>query len=259
VATVVGLASFNGTAPSVPVLAALLVTLIPTTVGGLLSAIGIAGMDRLTRLNVVATSGRAVEAAGDVDVLLLDKTGTVTLGKRQAAGFVPAPSVTERKLAEAAVLASLADETPEGRIHGAIELKDIIKPGMGARFNGPEWFHPRPSAAGTEGFDATSSGASNLGATSAQLLADVRARVTASGDAGLVPADAVTASGSGLDPHLSPAAAQAQVARIAAARGLPAARIAALVAEHVEARLLGLLGEPRVNVLRLDLALARLS
>ena len=115
VATVVGLASFNGTPPSVPVLAALLVTLIPTTIGGLLSAIGIAGMDRLTRFNVVATSGRAVEASGDVDVLLLDKTGTITLGNRQAAGFVPAPSVTERELAEAAVLASLADETPEGR------------------------------------------------------------------------------------------------------------------------------------------------
>ncbi|MCU0984169.1 MAG: potassium-transporting ATPase subunit KdpB [Acetobacteraceae bacterium] len=115
VATVVGLASFNGTPPSVPVLAALLVTLIPTTIGALLSAIGIAGMDRLTRFNVVATSGRAVEAAGDVDVLLLDKTGTITLGNRQAAGFVPAPGVSERELAEAGVLASLADETPEGR------------------------------------------------------------------------------------------------------------------------------------------------
>ncbi|MDW8399536.1 MAG: potassium-transporting ATPase subunit KdpB [Acetobacteraceae bacterium] len=115
VATVVGLASFHGTPPSMPVLAALLVTLIPTTIGGLLSAIGIAGMDRLTRFNVVATSGRAVEAAGDADVLLLDKTGTITLGNRQAAGFIPAPGVTERDLAEAAMLASLADETPEGR------------------------------------------------------------------------------------------------------------------------------------------------
>ncbi|MBU8544290.1 MULTISPECIES: potassium-transporting ATPase subunit KdpB [Roseomonadaceae] len=115
VATIVGLASFHATSPSVPVLAALLVTLIPTTIGGLLSAIGIAGMDRLVRFNVVATSGRAVEAAGDVDVLLLDKTGTITLGNRQAASFIPAPGVTERDLAEAAVLASLADETPEGR------------------------------------------------------------------------------------------------------------------------------------------------
>ena len=115
VATLVGFASFRGEAPSVTVLAALLVTLIPTTIGGLLSAIGIAGMDRLVRFNVMATSGRAVEAAGDVDVLLLDKTGTITFGNRQAAAFLPAPGVTERELAEAAVLASLADETPEGR------------------------------------------------------------------------------------------------------------------------------------------------
>ena len=115
VAAVVGLASWNGKPPSVPVLAALLVTLIPTTIGGLLSAIGIAGMDRLMRFNVLAASGRAVEVAGDVDVLLLDKTGTITLGNRQAAGFIPAPGVNEAELAEAAVLASLADETPEGR------------------------------------------------------------------------------------------------------------------------------------------------
>ena len=115
VATLMGFASWNGTPPSVPVLAALLVTLIPTTIGGLLSAIGIAGMDRLVRFNVLATSGRAVEAAGDVDVLLLDKTGTITLGNRQAAAFIPAPGVSEQELAEAAVMASLADETPEGR------------------------------------------------------------------------------------------------------------------------------------------------
>ena len=115
VVTLVGLASWNGQPPSVPVLAALLVTLIPTTIGGLLSAIGIAGMDRLVRFNVLATSGRAVEAAGDVDVLLLDKTGTITFGNRQAAAFVPAPGRTESEVAEAAVLASLADETPEGR------------------------------------------------------------------------------------------------------------------------------------------------
>ncbi len=115
VATLVGLASWNGQPPSVAVLAALLVTLIPTTIGGLLSAIGIAGMDRLVRFNVLATSGRAVEAAGDVDVLLLDKTGTITLGNRQAAAFIPIPGVTEREVAEAAILSSLADETPEGR------------------------------------------------------------------------------------------------------------------------------------------------
>jgi K+-transporting ATPase ATPase C chain len=127
------------------------------------------------------------------------------------------------------------------------------------RFEGPEWFHPRASAAGTEGFDATSSGASNLGATSAQLLVDVQTRIAASGIAAPVPADAVMASGSGLDPHLSPAAAQAQVARVAAVRGLEETRLAALVAEHIERRLLGLLGEPRVNVLRLNRALAQLS
>ncbi len=100
---------------SLPVLVALLVCLIPTTIGGLLSAIGISGIDRLTRRNVIATSGRAVEAAGDIDVLLLDKTGTITLGNRQAAEFVPAPGVAPLDLAAAAQRASLADETPEGR------------------------------------------------------------------------------------------------------------------------------------------------
>lgn len=100
---------------TVPVLIALLVCLIPTTIGGLLSAIGISGMDRLIRKNVVATSGRAVEAAGDIDVLLLDKTGTITLGNRMAHQFLPAPGVTEEELAERAQLASLSDETPEGR------------------------------------------------------------------------------------------------------------------------------------------------
>src|SRR5580704_13370449 len=106
---------YSGTYFSNAVLIALLVCLIPTTIGGLLSAIGIAGMDRLLQKNVLAMSGRAVEAAGDVDVLLLDKTGTITLGNRQATAFVPAPGVTEQELADAAQLASLADETPEGR------------------------------------------------------------------------------------------------------------------------------------------------
>jgi K+-transporting ATPase ATPase B chain len=115
VVTLVGFASYSGTILGVPVLAALLVTLIPTTIGGLLSAIGIAGMDRLVRFNVMATSGRAVEAAGDVDTLLLDKTGTITFGNRMADSFSPAPGVDIAELAEAAVLASLGDETPEGR------------------------------------------------------------------------------------------------------------------------------------------------
>ena len=108
-------AELSGTPASVATLIALLVALIPTTIGALLSAIGIAGMDRLVRRNVLALSGRAVEASGDVDVLLLDKTGTITIGNRQAAAFVPMPGVTEAELAEAAQMSSLADETPEGR------------------------------------------------------------------------------------------------------------------------------------------------
>ena len=104
-----------GATISSTVLVALLVCLIPTTIGGLLSAIGIAGMDRMIQANVIASSGRAVEAAGDVDVLLLDKTGTITLGNREARAFIPAPGVSEHDLADAAQLASLADETPEGR------------------------------------------------------------------------------------------------------------------------------------------------
>jgi len=104
-----------GTPITLTALVALLVCLIPTTIGGLLSAIGVAGMSRMMQANVIATSGRAVEAAGDVDVLLLDKTGTITLGNRQACAFIPAPGVTEEELADVAQLASLADETPEGR------------------------------------------------------------------------------------------------------------------------------------------------
>ncbi|MDB5756545.1 MAG: kdpB, partial [Massilia sp.] len=104
-----------GTPVTITVLIALLVCLIPTTIGGLLSAIGVAGMSRMLQANVIATSGRAVEAAGDVDVLLLDKTGTITLGNRQAAAFLAAPGMTEQQLADGAQLASLADETPEGR------------------------------------------------------------------------------------------------------------------------------------------------
>jgi potassium-transporting ATPase ATP-binding subunit len=115
VATLLPFARFAGGDISLTTEIALLVALIPTTIGALLSAIGIAGMDRLVRRNVLALSGRAVEASGDVDVLLLDKTGTITLGNRQAAEFVPMPGVTEAQLAEAAQLSSLADETPEGR------------------------------------------------------------------------------------------------------------------------------------------------
>jgi K+-transporting ATPase ATPase B chain len=131
--------SGQGIAVPLTVLVALLVCLIPTTIGGLLSAIGIAGMDRMIQANVIATSGRAVEAAGDVDVLLLDKTGTITLGNRQATEFLTAPGVTESELADAAQLASLADETPEGRSivvlakqkHG---LRGRVVEGLGATF-----------------------------------------------------------------------------------------------------------------------------
>ena len=115
VGTLPAFASYAGGVLAVPVLVALFVTLIPTTISALLSAIGIAGMDRLVRFNVLAKSGRAVEAAGDIDTLLLDKTGTITIGDRQATAFMPVPGVGERELATAARLASLADETPEGR------------------------------------------------------------------------------------------------------------------------------------------------
>ncbi|HUO34979.1 MAG TPA: potassium-transporting ATPase subunit KdpB [Candidatus Acidoferrum sp.] len=115
VVTLQPMAIYSGSPQSIFVLIALLVCLIPTTIGGLLSAIGIAGMDRVVQRNVLAMSGRAVEAAGDVDTLLLDKTGTITLGNRRATEFIPAPGVSETYLADAAQLASLADETPEGR------------------------------------------------------------------------------------------------------------------------------------------------
>ena len=115
VVTLQPFAMYSGAPQTVFALVSLLVCLIPTTIGGLLSAIGIAGMDRLIQRNVIAMSGRAVEAAGDVDVLLLDKTGTITLGNREATAFHPCPSITDAELANAAQLASFADETPEGR------------------------------------------------------------------------------------------------------------------------------------------------
>jgi K+-transporting ATPase ATPase B chain len=132
-------AAGQGTPITVTVLVALLVCLIPTTIGALLSAIGIAGMDRMVQANVIAMSGRAVEAAGDVDVLLLDKTGTITLGNRQATAFLAAQDVTEPELADAAQLASLADETPEGRsivilAKQKYRIRERDIQGLGARF-----------------------------------------------------------------------------------------------------------------------------
>ncbi|AVS97721.1 K(+)-transporting ATPase subunit B [Paracidovorax avenae] len=125
-------ASGAGTVVSLTALIALLVCLIPTTIGGLLSAVGVAGMSRMMQANVIATSGRAVEAAGDVDVLLLDKTGTITHGNRQASTFLPAPGVTRAHLARAALMASLADETPEGRSIVELARREGIEAGEGA-------------------------------------------------------------------------------------------------------------------------------
>ena len=151
VVTLVGFAHYSGTLLTVPVLAALLVTLIPTTIGGLLSAIGIAGMDRLVRFNVVATSGRAVEAAGDVDTLLLDKTGTITFGNRMAASFSAVPGVEEQRVAEAAAMASVGDETPEGR-----SIHALARDRFGIVSVAPDGAVPVPFSANTRlsGLDA---------------------------------------------------------------------------------------------------------
>ena len=144
-------ASGSGTPITITVLIALLVCLIPTTIGGLLSAIGIAGMDRMIQRNVIAMSGRAVEAAGDVDVLLLDKTGTITLGNRQAVEFIPVNGTTSHELAEAAQLASLADETPEGRsiVVLAKEKYGLRGQTMGASEKAPSGMHFIPFTAQT--------------------------------------------------------------------------------------------------------------
>ncbi len=152
----------KGTPITITVLIALLVCLIPTTIGGLLSAIGIAGMDRMIQRNVIAMSGRAVEAAGDVDVLLLDKTGTITLGNRQAVELIPVKGISEQELAEAAQLASLADETPEGRsiVVLAKEKYNLRGRTMGSSDDAPEGMHFIPFTAQTRmsgvDFDGTS-------------------------------------------------------------------------------------------------------
>lgn len=146
VVTLQPFAIYSGAQQSIFVLVSLLVCLIPTTIGGLLSAIGIAGMDRLIQHNVLAMSGRAVEAAGDVNTLLLDKTGTITLGNRQAAEFIPLPGVNEQQLADAAQLSSLSDETPEGR---SIVVLAKEKYQMRGRELGPHEAHFIPFTAQT--------------------------------------------------------------------------------------------------------------
>ncbi len=168
VVTLQPFAIYSGSPQTVFVLVSLLVCLIPTTIGGLLSAIGIAGMDRLVQHNVLAMSGRAVEAAGDVNTLLLDKTGTITLGNRQASRFIPAPGVTEQELADAAQLSSLADETPEGR---SIVVLAKEKYGLrGRELSSHEWkFVPftaqtRMSGVDLNGFEIRKGAADAIGA-----------------------------------------------------------------------------------------------
>ena len=193
-------AAGQGTPVTVTVLVALLVCLIPTTIGGLLSAIGIAGMDRMDQANVIAMSCRAVEAAGDVDVLLLDKTGTITLGNRQATAFLPASGVAERDLADAAQIASLADETPEGRsIVVLAKQKYAIRErevhGMGATFV-PFTAQTRMSGVNLNGRQIRKGAAdaidAHVRAGGGQLPVDVRAavdRVAKQGATPLVVAD----------------------------------------------------------------------
>jgi len=199
-------AAGHGAPVTVTVLVALLVCLIPTTIGGLLSAIGIAGMDRMIQKNVVAMSGRAVEAAGDVDVLLLDKTGTITLGNRQATAFIPSDGVSEERLADAAQLASLSDETPEGRSivvlakekHGVRE-RDIRK--LGATFV-PFTAQTRMSGVNLDGRQIRKGAAdaieAHIGRLGGQLPGSVRAAVDSiakEGGTPLVVADGATVLG----------------------------------------------------------------
>ena len=190
---------------SITVLVALLVCLIPTTIGGLLSAIGIAGMDRMIQANVIATSGRAVEAAGDVDVLLLDKTGTITLGNRQATTFHPAPGVTELALADAAQLSSLADETPEGRsivilAKDKFNIRERNVRELGAVFV-PFTAQTRMSGVNVDGRElrkgATEAVAAYVTAKGGTFPAAVRAKTDAVSKAGGTPLVVVEADDSG--------------------------------------------------------------
>ncbi|MEO8378211.1 MAG: potassium-transporting ATPase subunit KdpB [Acidobacteriota bacterium] len=190
-------ALYSGSDVSVTVLIALLVCLIPTTIGALLSAIGIAGMDRVLQHNVLAMSGRAVEASGDVNVLLLDKTGTITLGNRQASDFLPAPGVSKEEMAEVAQLSSLADETPEGRSIVVLAKERFGLRGRELRELGPHTIVPFTARTRMSGLDFGHGRAVRKGATDAM-------------------ADYVGAAGGAL-----PDAVRKDVARIAAEGGTP--------------------------------------
>ncbi|MFA6955030.1 MAG: potassium-transporting ATPase subunit KdpB [Thermoanaerobaculia bacterium] len=190
-------ALYAGGDVSVTVLIALLVCLIPTTIGALLSAIGIAGMDRVLQHNILAMSGRAVEAAGDVNVLLLDKTGTITLGNRQAMEFVPAPGVDERELAEKAQLSSLADETPEGRSIAVLAKEKFGLRGRELRELGPHTIVPFTAKTRMSGIDfaaghsvrkgAADSVATYVSAAGGEFPAEVRSDVARIGSEGGTP------------------------------------------------------------------------
>ncbi|MFD8143726.1 potassium-transporting ATPase subunit KdpB [Streptomyces sp. NPDC059708] len=196
------MADYAHAAQSTTVLVALLVTLIPTTIGALLSAIGIAGMDRLVQRNVLAMSGRAVEAAGDVNTLLLDKTGTITLGNREAVAFIPLPGVDRLKLAEAAQLSSLADETPEGRSVVALAHEYGLRPATAADLSNPRFteFSARTRMSGVDLSWAGGAGCAIRKGAAVQVCDWVAMR------GGTVPAEAVawsaTVSESGGTPLL---------------------------------------------------------
>ena len=221
-ATIPSFAHYAGGTVPIVVVVALFVTLIPTTIGALLSAIGIAGMDRLIRFNVLAMSGRSVEASGDVDTLLLDKTGTITLGNRQATEFLPVTGVTERELADAAQLASLPDETPEGR---SIVVLAKQKYGLRAREMAPLHAHFIPFSAQTRMSGVDIAGSSiRKGAVDAILahvgqdLAIGRALASSRGGAAANPAPVATAAA---DPAARELTAIAE--RIAKSGGTPLA------------------------------------
>ena len=222
VVTIPSFAHYAGGTIPIVVVVALFVTLIPTTIGALLSAIGIAGMDRLVRFNVLAMSGRAVEAAGDVDTLLLDKTGTITLGNRQATEFLPVSGVSERELADAAQLASLSDETPEGR---SIVVLAKQKYGLRGREMAPLHAHFVPFTAQTRMSGVDIEGSSiRKGAVDAILAhvgQDLATRAASPGWRAGAAANPVAAASAAADPAARELQGIAE--RIANAGGTPLA------------------------------------